>query len=128
MALPPAPGAQTEPTPAWSAGDLADPHAHADKAGKVRRMFADIAASYDLNNRIHSLWQDVRWRRFAVKAAEARPGDVVLDVACGTGDLTHAFARTPARRVIGLDFTREMLNLAAIKREKLAPDAAAKVT
>lgn len=78
-------------------------------------MFAAIARSYDLNNRLHSLWQDQAWRRFAVRKAEVRAGDRVLDVACGTGDLTLAFAKTQAAEVVGLDFTAEMLEIA---REK----------
>lgn len=81
-------------------------------------MFAAIADSYDLNNRVHSLWQDQAWRRSAVRAAAVRPGEDVLDCACGTGDLTLALARTPAATVTGLDFTEEMLNLA---REKTRP-------
>lgn len=91
-------------------------------------MFAAIAHAYDLNNRLHSLGQDQRWRRFAVRQAGVKPGDVVLDVACGTGDLTEAFARSPASRVIGLDFTHEMLVVAEKKRRALASESAAKVT
>jgi demethylmenaquinone methyltransferase/2-methoxy-6-polyprenyl-1,4-benzoquinol methylase len=105
---------------AWRDEELANLHANAEKAGKVRRMFAAIAPSYDLNNRVHSLWQDQRWRKFAVRHASVRPGEEVLDVACGTGDLTQAFARTAAGRVVGLDFTREMLDRAEIKKQKSA--------
>src|SRR5512141_557185 len=77
--------------PAWTRPELNDPHHHAEKASKVRRMFAAIAGSYDLNNRVHSLGRDQAWRRFAVRQAAVRPGDVVVDVACGTGDLSEAF-------------------------------------
>src|SRR4051812_43225003 len=105
------------PQPAWNGAELSDPHAAPGKAGKVRRMFAAIAGSYDLNNRVHSLWQDQRWRRFAVRAADIKAGDAVLDVACGTGDLTQLFARTEAARVMGVDFTPAMLEVA---RQKLA--------
>lgn len=90
-------------------------------------MFAAIARSYDLNNRLHSLGRDQAWRRFAVRAAGVRPGDHVLDVACGTGDLTQLFAATPAARVVGADFTAPMLELARVKQRKLTPDAAAKI-
>lgn len=101
--------------PAWRAAELSDPHGAADKAGKVRRMFSAIAGSYDLNNRVHSLWQDQRWRRLAVEAADVKPGDAVLDVACGTGDLTLLFAKSPAARVVGADFTPAMLEVARKK-------------
>ncbi len=109
---------QTE-QPAWTAGDLSDPHAVADKASRVRRMFAAIAPKYDLNNRLHSLGRDQAWRRTAVKLAGLRPGEVVLDVACGTGDLAEAFARARAGRVIGVDFTVPMLTIADRKASRV---------
>ncbi|VAX36993.1 hypothetical protein MNBD_PLANCTO03-948 [hydrothermal vent metagenome] len=82
-------------------------------------MFAAIARSYDLNNRVHSLWRDQAWRREAVRAAAVQPGEKVLDCACGTGDLTLAFAKTEAESVLGLDFTAEMLDLARAKTARL---------
>lgn len=114
----------------WSPSDLAaNPHLNSDKPTKVRGMFSAIAPSYDLNNRIHSMWQDVRWRKFAVKMAEVMPGDHVLDVACGTGDLTQAFAKhSDAEKATGVDFTPAMLSFAGEKQRKLAPDIAAKIT
>src|SRR5580658_7493822 len=106
----------------WNDSLLADPHSVADKRQRVRRMFAAIAPSYDLNNRLHSLWMDQSWRRKAVKAAELKAGGVIVDVACGTGDLTLQFAAGLARlgairanQIIGVDFTYEMLPLAAGK-------------
>lgn len=98
---------------------LSDPHADTEKADKVRSMFAAIARSYDLNNRVHSVWQDQAWRRHAVKTARVQKGDVVADIACGTGDLSEAFARrSPAKEVIGIDFTAEMLDIARYKRDQ----------
>ncbi|GAB4383931.1 MAG: bifunctional demethylmenaquinone methyltransferase/2-methoxy-6-polyprenyl-1,4-benzoquinol methylase UbiE [Phycisphaerales bacterium] len=108
----------------WTPEDLRDPHSNADKPERVRAMFSAIARSYDLNNRLHSLWQDQRWRRAAVRAAGVQPGDVVADVACGTGDLTEAFARTDAGTILGLDFTPAMLALAEHKlRTRAVPGA-----
>lgn len=109
-----------DPRPAWTAETLADPHQRDDKAERVREMFAAIARSYDLNNRVHSLWRDQAWRREAVRAAAVQPGDRVLDCACGTGDLTLAFAGTRASAVTGLDFTAEMLDLARSKTLRLS--------
>lgn len=114
--------------PAWTDAELGDPHAHADKPGKVRAMFAAIAGSYDLNNRLHSLGRDQAWRRYAVGAASVRPGDTVLDVACGTGDLTQAFARSPAGAIVGIDFTRAMLDIAERKRAALPPKDCGRIT
>ena len=79
-------------------------------------MFAQIARQYDLNNRLHSFGQDQLWRRRAVEHCDVKPHeDHVLDVACGTGDLTIAFADALPASVIGVDFTPEMLNLARVK-------------
>ena len=100
---------------AWTQRELKDPHRAVDKAQRVRAMFAAIAPRYDLNNRLHSLWRDQAWRRKAVKMAGVRGTDVVLDVACGTGDLAFAFVRGGAGEVWGVDFTPEMLLVAEAK-------------
>jgi demethylmenaquinone methyltransferase/2-methoxy-6-polyprenyl-1,4-benzoquinol methylase len=71
-------------------------------------MFDRIAPVYDAMNRIMTVGLDVRWRRLAAAAA-VRPGDRVLDAACGTGDLAIADLKAGAARVTGLDFSAEML-------------------
>jgi len=111
--------------PAWDRATLRDPHAVADKARRVRQMFTAIAPSYDLNNHLHSLWIDQHWRRVAVTMAELKAGDVVVDVACGTGDLALLMSRRLAElrrpelpgpgQVMGIDFTYAMLPLARMK-------------
>lgn len=122
------PSAATK-SPAWSDADLAaNPHNDANKPAKVRSMFAAIARSYDLNNRLHSLGRDQAWRRFAVRRAGIRPTDRALDVACGTGDLSEAFARAGAAEVVGLDFTAEMLEIAREKLPRHLGAAAGRVT
>src|ERR1700761_8594541 len=78
--------------PAWTDPLLANPHAVRDKAARVNKMFSAIAPSYDLNNRLHSLGMDQHWRSVAVKMADVQPDDRIIDVACGTGDLTIKFA------------------------------------
>src|SRR5690606_9140335 len=78
--------------PVWTDERLRNPHAVADKQRRVRDMFAAIAPSYDLNNRLFSFGTDQRWRRKAVKLSRLKADDVVVDVACGTGDLTLAYA------------------------------------
>jgi len=86
--------ATTETTsPVWDDQRLKSPHAQADKRQRVQKMFAAIAPSYDLNNRLHSLGVDQVWRKRAVKLAQLLPTDIVVDVACGTGDLTLQFAK-----------------------------------
>jgi len=111
-------------SPAWNENLLRDPHHVADKRTRVRKMFAAIAPSYDLNNRLHSLWMDQRWRKKAVKLAAPKTTDHVVDIACGTGDLTLAFAKhlgeinVEAEKVTGIDFTFEMLPIARAKARR----------
>lgn len=118
---------RSDPALAWRDSELRDPHANTHKAEKVRSMFASIASSYDLNNRVHSLGRDQAWRRFAVRHAPVNPGETVLDVACGTGDLTQAFAHSEAKRVIGIDFTAEMLEVAKDKHKRLPAQVARRI-
>lgn len=122
--------AESEPPPpfSWADDELDNPHLNANKAGKVRGMFTSIAPAYDLNNRLHSLWMDQYWRRVAVREAAVQPGDTVADLACGTGDLTMAFARSPSSKVIGLDYTAAMLDVARHKVSALPPSSRAKVS
>jgi demethylmenaquinone methyltransferase / 2-methoxy-6-polyprenyl-1,4-benzoquinol methylase len=107
--------------PAWDDALLRNPHAVADKRSRVQRMFAAIAPSYDLNNRLHSLWMDQRWRKRAVDLATLNGFERVVDVACGTGDLAVAFRDAlfakyqEAEPVVGVDFTFEMLPIARRK-------------
>lgn len=85
--------------------------------GKVQAMFDSIAERYDLLNSLMTAGLHHRWRELGVLLAGAGPGDSVLDVACGTGDFAFASRRAVGRegRVVGLDFSKEMLDVA---REK----------
>jgi demethylmenaquinone methyltransferase/2-methoxy-6-polyprenyl-1,4-benzoquinol methylase len=88
---------------------------------EVRSMFARIAGRYDLLNRVLSLGVDRRWRKRAVARSGVRAGGLVIDACCGTGDLSLEFASAGAR-VVGVDFTREMVSLAPPKaRPSQAP-------
>jgi demethylmenaquinone methyltransferase/2-methoxy-6-polyprenyl-1,4-benzoquinol methylase len=79
----------------------------------VRSMFDRIAPVYDAMNRVMTAGLDRRWRRATV-AAVVRPGDRVLDAACGTGDLALA-AKRAGGDVVGLDFSPAMLERARRK-------------
>jgi demethylmenaquinone methyltransferase/2-methoxy-6-polyprenyl-1,4-benzoquinol methylase len=76
-------------------------------------MFDRIAPVYDAMNRVMTAGLDRRWRRATV-AAVVRPGDRVLDAACGTGDLALAGKRAGGD-VVGLDFSPAMLERARRK-------------
>jgi demethylmenaquinone methyltransferase/2-methoxy-6-polyprenyl-1,4-benzoquinol methylase len=77
-------------------------------------MFDRIAPVYDAMNRVMTAGLDVRWRRIAA-AAVVRPGDRVLDAACGTGDLAVAARDAGAAEVVGVDFSARMLERARRK-------------
>jgi demethylmenaquinone methyltransferase/2-methoxy-6-polyprenyl-1,4-benzoquinol methylase len=81
----------------------------------VRAIFATIADRYDLITVVLSYGQDQRWKRRLIDLAQAAPGARALDLATGTGDLAFALAARGAR-VVGLDVTFRMIELAMAKR------------
>lgn len=82
----------------------------------VRHMFADAARRYDRMNRLMTLGQDQRWRRMVVEACRIQPGARVLDVATGTADIAlEVLRRHPQARVVGADFTHEMMRIGQAK-------------
>jgi len=85
--------------------------------GQVRAMFDRIAGLYDLMNTVMTAGMHHRWRARAVELAAVAPGDRVLDVATGTGDLAAALlaAVSPGGSVVGCDFSDEMLARARAK-------------
>lgn len=88
----------------------------AERARGIQEMFSRISPQYDRMNRLMTAGLDGRWRRAAVAAAEPRGADV-LDIGCGTGDLSEEFRRAGARSVAGADFSAAML---ARARDKAA--------
>jgi demethylmenaquinone methyltransferase/2-methoxy-6-polyprenyl-1,4-benzoquinol methylase len=88
--------------------------AGADRAEYVRGMFGDIASRYDLMNTLMTGGRHHAWRKLAARAL-VRPGDRVVDVGCGTGDLALASLSAGAANVLGVDFARPMLTHARTK-------------
>ena len=88
-------------------------------------MFAGIAGRYDLLNHLLSGNVDKRWRRQVARSLEPSlvEGARVLDVACGTGDLSLVLAGAGRARVVGLDFCRPMLEIARRKAQIVSPDS-----
>jgi demethylmenaquinone methyltransferase/2-methoxy-6-polyprenyl-1,4-benzoquinol methylase len=64
-----------------------------EKAGKVRGVFDSVASKYDLMNDLMSAGLHRAWKAYTVQVANLKPGERVLDIAGGTGDLSRAFAR-----------------------------------
>lgn len=82
----------------------------------IPAMFDGIARRYDFLNRLLTLGMDRRWRRYAVDRLALKPGDRVLDLACGTGDVAaEILRRWPGSSVVGVDPAPEMLRLAKVK-------------
>jgi demethylmenaquinone methyltransferase/2-methoxy-6-polyprenyl-1,4-benzoquinol methylase len=87
----------------------------AERADRVRTLFATIARRYDLINDVQSLGLHRLWKQRLARLAHVGPGRRALDVCCGTGDVVFALASSGAD-VVGLDFSPEML---AVARERL---------
>ena len=92
-----------------------------EHARAVREMFSGIAKKYDFLNHFLSVNTDKRWRRLVSKKLKdvlERENALVLDVACGTGDLSVELQTAGRAKVIGTDFCRPMLEIAFHKNAK----------
>ena len=82
-----------------------------EKVVAVRSMFDAIAPRYDLVNRLMTFRMDVGWRKKTIASLQLPPGSVVLDLACGTGDLCRGLSGAGLQPV-GLDLSYGMLAVA----------------
>jgi demethylmenaquinone methyltransferase/2-methoxy-6-polyprenyl-1,4-benzoquinol methylase len=89
-----------------------------EKAGLVANVFHSVASRYDLMNDLMSAGIHRVWKRFTIEVSAVRPGDRVLDIAGGTGDLTARFSRLvgPEGEVVLADINDSMLK---VGRDKL---------
>ncbi|HTP68438.1 MAG TPA: bifunctional demethylmenaquinone methyltransferase/2-methoxy-6-polyprenyl-1,4-benzoquinol methylase UbiE [Dongiaceae bacterium] len=100
-----------------------------DASRTVREMFTRIAPRYDLLNHLLSAQMDRVWRAKAARELRPileRPGAMVLDLCCGTGDLAFSLARDAKARIIGADFSHSMLVRA--RQKAVASDGSAAVS
>ena len=83
-----------------------------DKARHVRGVFDSVASKYDVMNDLMSMGLHRLWKAYTVQVANLKPGDQVLDIAGGTGDLAMAFAKQvgPSGRVVHTDINEAMLS------------------
>jgi demethylmenaquinone methyltransferase / 2-methoxy-6-polyprenyl-1,4-benzoquinol methylase len=82
-----------------------------EKARHVRSVFDSVAPKYDVMNDLMSAGLHRVWKRYTLAVANPQPGDQVLDIAGGTGDLSMAFAKQvgPQGRVVHTDINEAML-------------------
>jgi demethylmenaquinone methyltransferase / 2-methoxy-6-polyprenyl-1,4-benzoquinol methylase len=92
-----------------------------EKAELVHHVFEKISDKYDTMNSIISFQRHKAWRRDVMKEMDVPKGAAALDVCCGTGDWSIALAEVtgPKGKVIGLDFSKNMLAVAKEKKEHL---------
>ncbi len=115
----PAPAKGTQPEGAQT---------EAEASRKVREMFTQIAPSYDALNHVLSLQLDRLWRARTAKLLRPilqRKDALVLDLCCGTGDLSLALRKSGKARIFGADFAHTMLTRARAKSQQLAIPAGA---
>ena len=83
----------------------------------VQKIYREVAPKYDLINHLMTLGWDVLWRQKAARTATNFQPQRILDVCCGTGDMSLSIARYAGSqaRIIGVDFSPAMLDLASAK-------------
>tara|TARA_B100000700_G_scaffold111610_1_gene125653 strand:+ start:233 stop:946 length:714 start_codon:yes stop_codon:yes gene_type:complete len=90
-------------------------HRGENKKQFVQKMFDDISGRYDFLNHLLSLGIDLYWRRILVKRLNLKDGQNVLDVATGTGDVGFAILKHHNVKIIGLDYSYNMVHHAQKK-------------
>ena len=87
---------------------------------RVRSMFGEIAPRYDLLNHLLSMNVDRYWRWRTVRRLDPRPGEPILDICTGTGDLALSFYRYTRGRspIVAADFCRPMLEVGREKQRR----------
>lgn len=90
------------------------------KEKRVHDVFEKVYKNYDSMNSVISFQQHKRWRKDTMKRMNVQPGDTALDVCCGTGDWSIALAQAVGKdgKVIGIDFSENMLSIAKEKGNK----------
>jgi demethylmenaquinone methyltransferase/2-methoxy-6-polyprenyl-1,4-benzoquinol methylase len=87
------------------------------KKSKVKNIFDSIAGKYDLLNHLLSFGVDKYWRRKALKLSKVGSESYLLDVACGTGDVAIEANKQGVKKIVGADFSYNMLELFKKKSE-----------
>ncbi len=87
------------------------------KKEQVAQMFDTISGGYDGMNRVISFGIDVKWRKKVLKLVSDTKPETILDIATGTGDLAILMAQSGAKKIVGVDISKGMLE---VGRKKVA--------
>ncbi len=82
-----------------------------DKKNQVKKIFDNIAGKYDFLNHLLSFGLDFYWRKKALKLTEFQSDAILLDIACGTGDVAIQAKKLGVQKIFGADFSHNMLKL-----------------
>jgi len=93
-------------------------HSGEGKKEFVQKMFDDISPHYDFLNHFLSLGIDIYWRKKFIQNLNIQDGNIVLDVACGTGDVGFEILKQNKIELINIDFAKNMLEIAENKAKK----------
>lgn len=88
-----------------------------EKKKEVKKIFDSIARRYDFLNHLLSFGMDIKWRKKALKLTGLNSSCILLDVACGTGDVAAETRRQGVTNIFGTDFSFNMLKLFEQKSE-----------
>jgi demethylmenaquinone methyltransferase/2-methoxy-6-polyprenyl-1,4-benzoquinol methylase len=88
------------------------------KKKQVSQMFDNISGNYDALNRVITFGMDISWRKNVFNIAKSTKPESILDIATGTGDMAIMFAKTDASKIVGLDISAGMLEVAKTKVRK----------
>ncbi len=81
------------------------------KKEQVAQMFDTISGGYDGMNRVISFGIDVKWRKKVLKLVSDTKPETILDIATGTGDLAILMAQSGAKKIVGVDISKGMLEV-----------------
>jgi len=90
----------------------------AGKKEQVTEMFDNISGNYDALNRVITFGMDISWRKNVFKIVKKQEPQTILDIATGTGDMAILYAQTNAEKIVGLDISSGMLEVAKTKTKK----------
>lgn len=88
-----------------------------EKKTEVKKIFDSIAWRYDFLNHLLSFGMDIRWRKMALKLTGLNSKSILLDIACGTGDVAIEAGKQGAKNIFGADYSFNMLKLFEKKSE-----------